>query len=177
VALRLADAEAAVAQFGDREGIRWTIFRPTLIYGGGRDRNVTDIARIIRWFGLFPIAGEGRGRRQPVHASDLARSCLLALDRPTTFGRIYELPGGETLRYREMVLRVAQGLGRRPRLLRVPRGLLRATLGLARRLPGFGHLTPAMAARMDEDMVFDSAPARRDFGYDPRPFRSADGPR
>ena len=32
-------------------------------------------------------------------------------------------------------------------------------------------LTPAAIQRMREDLVFDLAPAQRDFGYAPRPFR------
>ena len=33
-----------------------------------------------------------------------------------------------------------------------------------------GSAPPGAVARMREDLVFDAAPARRDFGYDPRPF-------
>ncbi len=176
LARRLADAEAALASLARAHGMRWTLLRPSLIYGGGRDRNVSDVARLIRRFGFFPIAGEGRGGRQPVHAADLAAAAVAVLDNPATFDRAYDVPGGETLTYAEMVRRIARGLGRRPRLLRIPRPLLRGALAMASRLPRWRHLTPAMADRMDEDLVFDAAPARRDFGYDPRPFVFPDRP-
>ena len=84
----------------------YTIFRPTLIYGVGRDRNVADIARFAKRFGVFPILGKGLGLRQPVHAADLAEACILAVDSSASFNRIYNLSGGETLTYREMVERV-----------------------------------------------------------------------
>ena len=71
-ARRLAEAEDAVQEACRRRGIRWTILRPTLVYGGGRDRNVSDVARFVARFGFFPIAGRGTGRRQPVHGADLA---------------------------------------------------------------------------------------------------------
>jgi nucleoside-diphosphate-sugar epimerase len=174
LARRLAEAEDALGSFCRDHGIRWTILRPTLVYGGGRDRNVSDIARFVKRFGVFPIAGEGRGRRQPVHGSDLAAAVLAVLDQPATFDRAYETPGGEVITYGEMVSRIARGLGRRPRLLHLPLPLLRGALSAASRLPGLGHLTPEMADRMDEDLVFDLSPARRDFGYDPRPFRFPD---
>ena len=176
VARRLREAEEAVQDLCHERGIAWTVFRPTLVYGGGRDRNVSAIARVIRRFGVFPIAGEGRGRRQPVHADDLAAACLAVLDEPTTFGRGYEMPGGETITYGEMVARIATGVGRAVRTPHLPLPLLRALLGAASRLPGLGHLTPEMADRMNEDLVFDATAARRDFGYDPRPFRFPDGP-
>jgi nucleoside-diphosphate-sugar epimerase len=176
VARRLSQAEAVVEGLCEEHGIAWTLFRPTLIYGGGRDRNVSTIARVIRCFGVFPIAGAGRGRRQPVHADDLAAACLAVLDEPTTFGRGYEMPGGETLTYGEMVARIAAGLGRAVWTPRLPLPLLRALLRVASWLPGLGQLTPEMADRMNEDLVFDATAARRDFGYDPRPFGFPDGP-
>lgn len=169
-ARRLAEAEAVVDVTCRERGIRWTILRPTLIYGGGRDHNVSDIARFIARFGFFPIAGRGTGRRQPVHGDDLAAACLAVVDNPATFDRAYDTPGGETLSYAEMVARIARGLGRTPRLVHLPRPLLRVALAAGSRFPGLGHLTPEMADRMNTNLEFDSGAARSDFGYDPRPF-------
>jgi len=175
-ARRLAEGEEAVQEACHGRGIRWTILRPTLVYGGGRDRNVSDVARFVARFGFFPIAGRGTGRRQPVHGADLAAAALDVLDHPATFDRAYDTPGGETLTYAEMVSRIARGVGRTPRIVHLPLPLLRRTLATASCFPGLGHLTRDMADRMDEDLVFDLAPARRDFGYDPRPFRFPDEP-
>jgi nucleoside-diphosphate-sugar epimerase len=175
-ARRLAEAEEAVERACREQRIRWTILRPTLVYGGGRDQNVSAIARFVRRFGFFPIAGEGRGKRQPVHAADLARAALAALDSPNALDRAYDTPGGETLTYAEMVSRIARGVGRAPRLVRLPLPLLRGALAVASRLPGLGQSAPDMADRMNEDLVFDGTAAGRDFGYDPRPFRFPDEP-
>jgi nucleoside-diphosphate-sugar epimerase len=175
VADRLARAEEALASRSRDLGLAWTLFRPTLIYGRGRDRNVSSIARFVSTLGFFPLVGGGTGRRQPVHAEDLALACVQVLDDPSTHGRAYDLAGGTTLTYREMVEAIFRGLGRKPRFLAVPRGLLGASLAAASRVPGLGHLTPEMAGRMEEDLVFDTTPAARDFGYSPRPFRFPDG--
>jgi nucleoside-diphosphate-sugar epimerase len=175
-ARRLAEAEEAVERACRERRIRWTIFRPTLVWGLRRDQNVSAIARFVRRFGFFPIAGDGRGKRQPVHAGDLASAVLAVLDNPAAFDRAYETPGGETLTYAEMVSRIARGVGRTPKLVRLPPSLLRGGLAVASRLPGLESATPAMADRMNEDLVFDCTDARRDFGYDPRPFRFPDEP-
>ncbi len=169
VARRLAEGEAALAAFCEAEGIGWTVLRPTLIYAEGHDANVSRMARLIARFGVFPLAGEGGGLRQPVHADDLATAAIEALRRPESLNRSYDLPGGETLTYRAMVVRIFHGLGRRPRILTVPPRLWRLGLELAGSfLPG---VNPAMGARMDTDLAFDSAPALRDLGWRPRPFR------
>lgn len=168
-AARLAEGEDRTAEFCAAEGIAWTLFRPTLIYAEGQDRNVSRLAGLIERFGVLPLAGAGAGRRQPVHAADLAEACLQALDREQSFGRTYDLPGGETLSYRAMVEQVFQALGRRPRVLSVPPMLWR--LGLRLATPLLPGATSAMGDRMAEDLVFDGAAAARDFDWEPRPFR------
>ena len=167
VAERLAEGEATTTRFCEGAGIAWTIFRPTMIYAEGRDQNVSRLARLIRRAGVLPLSGAGAGLRQPVHAEDLAEACLLALDEPRTFGRAYDLPGGETLSYRAMAERIFEGLGRRPRVLPLPPRLWRAAF----RLASPRGATAAMGERMAEDLVFDGAPAAADFGWSPRPFR------
>lgn len=166
-----AAAESALAAACARSGAHWTVLRPTLIYGCGLDRNVTLIARSIRRFGFFPLFGAARGLRQPVHADDIAAACTAVLDNPRTFDRAYDLTGGETLSYRDMVARIFAALGRRPRFLHVPLPLLGAVLRLLSLLPRYRDFNVEMARRMNEDLVFDSHSARQDFGYAPRNFQ------
>lgn len=168
-----AEAEDWLKQLGDALGIRWTLFRPTMIYDGQNDKNVTLIARFIRRFGFFPLVGEASGKRQPVHAADLAQACRLVLDNKAAYGNIYNLAGGEVLSYRKMIERIFAREGKTPRYLHIPPALLRTGLGLARRLPRYRYLDPAMAGRMNKDMAFDCAEAARDFNYRPRPFMPA----
>ena len=165
-----ARSEDAFAEGCSRTGIEWTIFRPTLVYSPGRDRNVSEIARFISRFGFFPIVGDGRGKRQPVHAADLAAGCVVALVEPNTFSRAYEVSGGETLTYREMVVRVFHALNRAPRIVRVPTGMLKVAISIARSFPRFKALSPELATRMNTDMCFDHSEASRDFGFCPRIF-------
>jgi nucleoside-diphosphate-sugar epimerase len=155
----------------ERLGIKWTIFRPTLVYGGKQgDRTVSDIVRVISHLGLFPLFGEGKGLRQPVFAQDLAKACVQALDSPATFGRSYNLGGGERLPYVEMVERIFSAMGRKPRFLRMPILAFELAARLARIHPRYRHITSSMARRMQQDMVFDFDDASRDFGYSPRGF-------
>jgi nucleoside-diphosphate-sugar epimerase len=169
VAARLAEGEDAVIAACRAAGVAWTLFRPTLIYLEGEDQNVSRLAGLIRRFGVLPLAGSGSGLRQPVHAGDLAAAVWQALDAPAAAGQLYALPGGETLSYREMAVRVFEALGRPPRLLALPPWMWR--LGLRLAAPLLPGATAAMGGRMSEDLAFDPAPARRDFGYAPRPFR------
>lgn len=170
IAQRLAAAEDELARVSAGASVAWTLFRPTLVYGDDLDANVSTIARFVDRFGFFPMPGAGQGRRQPVHADDLALACMAALERPASFGKAYDLTGGSTLTYREMVEEIFRGLGRRPRIVGVPRGVFRWALRAAALVRPESHVTPQMADRVGEDLCFDHGEAARDLGYSPRPF-------
>jgi uncharacterized protein YbjT (DUF2867 family) len=154
IARMLAAAEAAVAA----GAIPWTLLRPALIYGLGLDRNVTAAAGFIRRWHCFPLGGPGKGLRQPVHADDLAAAALAALDLPAAAGGSFNLGGGETLGYRQMIRRIFETLGQHPRFLRLP---------FLARLPGS---IGAVAARMEQDLAFDGGEFWRLAGIAPRRF-------
>lgn len=170
IALRLTEAESRVQAWSESHEVEWTILRPTMIYGFGRDKNIAEIARFIRRFGFFPLFGSARGLRQPIHALDVAEACVSVLQASRAANHAYNISGGETLTYRDMVARVFNTLERPERLVPVPLFVFRFTVALLRLLPRYRNWSPAMAERMNRDMVFDHSEATRDFGFEPRPF-------
>lgn len=169
----LSEAEACIEDFCSTHDVDWTILRPTLIYDEGRDQNISRIATIIDRLGLFPVCGRASGMRQPVHARDLAQAALGVLSSDAAANRAYDLSGGETLSYREMVARIFAAKGRSARILSLPEGawwLGFAVLSWLR--PGSALKSNVhMALRMNTDLVFDHSAATRDFGYGPGLFK------
>lgn len=163
--------EQALRTWAEKQGVEWVILRPTLIYGYGRDKNVTEILGFVRRWGFFPVLGRADGLRQPVHADDVATACVLALTVPAAGNRTYNLSGGETLSYRDMVCRIFAAIGKPPHLVTIPRGLFWLAVTALRLLPRYRDWTTEMAERMNRDLVFDHAEAARDLGFSPRPFR------
>ncbi|MDE2407929.1 MAG: nucleoside-diphosphate sugar epimerase [Xanthomonadaceae bacterium] len=170
VAQRLRQAELQLFASAAARGEAVTVLRPTLVYGAARDATLTRIASLARRHGRFVLPATAVGRRQPVHVDDLAAAALAAAAARASHGHGYDLPGGETLAYCEMVQRVLGCLSPPPRLHRLPLPVFRALRVLARMRGIAGDLSDAAIARMGEDLVFDAEPARRDFGYSPRPF-------
>jgi uncharacterized protein YbjT (DUF2867 family) len=165
---RLAEGEQQTIDMCTRMGVGWTVLRPTMIYDEGRDANVSRLARLIQKVGVMPLAGGGSGLRQPVHAEDLAIGALNAASSDAAKNNVYALPGPEAIAYREMVGRIFDGLGKPRRIIAVPPVLWRAAFALA--APLLPNANAAMGERMAKDMVFDPAPAVRDFGWSPRGF-------
>lgn len=167
----LAEGECALRVWAEAHGVEWVILRPTLIYGRGRDKNLTEIARFVRRWGFFPLLGQAEGLRQPVHAEDVATACVSALTECAAMNRTYNISGGETLSYREMVCRVFSSVGKLPHLVTIPRWLFQLAVTVLRLLPQYQHWKVEMAERMNRDLVFDHVDAARDLDFSPRPFR------
>ena len=170
LAQALRQAETEVQSVCQDRGIAWTLFRPTLVYDPGHDRNVSTIAAFVRRFGVFPIAWPGTGRRQPIHADDVAQAMTVAAGVPDARGAIFDLPGGETLTYRVMVRRIFESSGRRPVLLYLPLGLARVAFNAWRAVTG-AEYSVASLERMNMDLTLDPAPVRKALGITCRPFR------
>ena len=151
-------------------GMSFLILRPTMIYALGEDKNISRLARIIRWLGFFPLPGAGTGLRQPVHADDLADACVKALNLPAAWDATYVLSGGEVLSYRVMLERIFRKLGRSPRIIHPPFWMWRLALIVAGRMPGFADVNAAMLQRINQDLSFDHQSASQAFGYAPRQF-------
>lgn len=175
VAARLREGERAVFETASARNAAATVLRPTLIYGAGRDRNLTRIAQVARRFGRVVLPRDARGLRQPVHVRDLADAAFRCLDAEASFGRAYALPGGETLEYREMVSRVLQTMTPPTKLHEVPSPFFNALLALAHAAGYALDFNEAAVARMRSDLVFDANDAGRDFGYAPRGFQPTPG--
>lgn len=167
--LRLSAAERQIGAICAHHGIGWTILRPTLIYGRGRDTNITPLSKLIGRFRFMPLVGGGPGLRQPVHAEDLAIGAIAAATSAVAINQFYSLPGAETVTYREMIGRIFDELGLPRRFLYVPPWMWRAAFVAIN--PLFPGSNVAMGLRMMKDMSFDAGPARRDFGWSPRAFK------
>lgn len=170
VAHLLVKAEAELQSWAEERGVEWVILRPTLIYGLGRDKNITEIARFIRRFYFFPVIGKARGLRQPIHVADVVEACTAALMAASVSDRDYNISGGEVLSYCEMVTRVFSAMGRTPRLVPVPLWAFRFALAILRLAPRYRNWSVSMAERMNHDLVFDHNDAAHDFDFKPRPF-------
>jgi len=171
LAIRLRTSGARVFAAAQARGAAATLLRPTLVYGSGRDRNLSLIVALAQRSGMFVLPADARGRRQPVHVDDLAAAAQAAVDAPAAHGQAFALPGGETLDYRTMVARTLACLRPAPRLLVLPGPLFDAALWAAHRAGRLQGLPPGAVARMREDLVFDPLPAQTAFGYAPRVFR------
>jgi len=163
ISRQLRAGEAALIAACARHGCAWTILRPTLVYGAGLDKSLTPIAQCAARLHLFPLPA-GRGRRQPVHADDIAQAVMAALDCQASVGRILPIGGGEQLRAEQMFARVRASLSTPTIPLPLPSWLLRLGQRVQPRLRG-------PLSRLNSDLIADNGELQRLLGIRPRPFQ------
>ncbi len=135
--------------------LRWTIFRPSAIFGRG-DRFIDTLIGVVRSSPVVPVPGDGRVRYQPVYAGDVAYAIADALSRPQAEGRSIDVGGPETLSLDEIVGAVARSLGRRCAKVHIPMALLRPLVRSLSRFPAF-PFSPEEIGFLAADNVCESA--------------------
>ncbi len=119
------EAETMVAA----SGLRWTIVRPTMIFG----KNSPVLDGLARLVGLpvVPVFGDGRVPVQPIFVDDLADSLVALLEENGFDGATLEVGGPEVLTIENLMLRIRQTIGKRSApVLHLPAGLIGRCLGL-----------------------------------------------
>lgn len=170
VAATLAAAEGQLEAACAARGCALTLLRPTLIYGRGRDRNLSRLVAFARRWRLLPLPRDARGLRQPVHVDDVADAVLRALRSPRPVAGRFDLPGGEALPFDEMARRCLAVAAPGARVLPLPGPAIRLALALAGRAGAPG---PGVLARLRQDQAYDAGPVQAALGLRPRPFRPA----
>lgn len=170
LAKQLKESEQKFEAWAISQGIDWVILRPTLIYDLVHDKNLRFIKNFIQFAGFFPLLGEARGLRQPVYAGDVAKACIGVLNSKGAYNTDYNIAGKDALPYRDMVARIFEWLGQKPRFYKVPFRAFKLALFFACWIPRYRNLSITMVERMEFDMVFDYTKATQAFGYAPQFF-------
>ena len=162
-------AEEEMIKISAEMKIPWTILRPTLIYDGQNDQNITAMARFIQKWRVLPLARPANGLRQPVHADDLAAAAVSTIGNPSAYNRNFNLGGKEILTYQQMSRQVFKALGKPSRILPLPLKLILTTCNLVN-LITTKKPNAAMFMRMNQDLIYDYTNAVKALNYSPRPF-------
>ncbi len=152
-------------------GLDWTIFRPSVIFGRN-DGFVTLLARLVRWFPVVPVIGDGRNRLQPVAVETVAEGFARALERPASIGQALEVAGPRAYTFDAILDEIGAALGRRsvPKLHH-PLGLMAPVVRLLEGVPGF-PVTTDQLLMLGEDNVGDPRPFQEIFGLASPDFAS-----
>lgn len=154
----------------ETSGLKYTILRPTMIYGGPRDRNMWRLIRFMRVAPIVPVFGDGKYLQQPIYVDDVAAAILGCLKSDVTIGRSYNIAGRHPLTYNEVVDTIAKAMNKRVWKLHIPS---RSVVGLLKFFEKIHFPFPIKAEqvlRLNENKDFSYVEAHKDFGFSPLSF-------
>ncbi|HAV64169.1 MAG TPA: hypothetical protein DCY13_17610 [Verrucomicrobiales bacterium] len=154
-------------------GLRWTIFRPSVIYGRG-DGFVNLLAQLCKWSPVIPLFGGGNNRLQPVSVEDVARCFVSALSAEAVENQVIDLCGFEVFTLREIYRVILRTTRRWRPMVAIPMPLARIQAAAMESLFGLAGrpspLTRDQLLMLEEDNCGDAMTAAKLFGIKPATF-------
>jgi nucleoside-diphosphate-sugar epimerase len=142
------EAERLVAA----SGLKYSIIRPTLVYGKG-DSGMSKIVRFIDKKWPVPVFGDGKKIEQPIHVDELVDHICQALFGLWP-GGIIEIGGKDAMAYDNMLDQIAQSAGySAARKIHLPRWPFVAAAKILETLHLPSPITSEQIYHIDEDLV------------------------
>lgn len=154
----------------ETSGLKYTILRPTMIYGSPRDRNMWRLIRFIRYSPIIPVFGGGKSLQQPIYVDDVAQAVVSCLSNDKTIGNSYNIAGKHPLTYNEVIDTIGKAMNKRVWKLHVPSKPVIALLSLFERMRIPFPIKAEQVLRLNENKDFSYAEALTDFGFNPLAF-------
>ena len=119
-------------------GLRWTIFRPSLMFGNEKEGFVNFISVLQDLLGMVPfvvpVLGDGEYRFQPVSLQNVSEGFVKALTNDRSVGKTYDVAGPDRYTYNELLDVVMDAAGKYKIKIHQPMPLMKA---MASMLGGF----------------------------------------
>jgi len=96
-------------------GLRWTIFRPSLMFGNEKEgvanfiSVVRDLLNMLPF--VVPVLGDGKYLLQPVSLQNVSEGFVKALAKEGSVGRVYDVAGPDRFTYNALLDIVADAVG------------------------------------------------------------------
>jgi nucleoside-diphosphate-sugar epimerase len=137
--------------------LRWTIFRPSMIFGPG-DRVTGMFSRMIRYLPAVPVIGDGQYKLQPVHVDDVCTAFVKALDDDRSIDKVFEFGGPEILSFNRMLDILGEALGKKKvRKIHAPVGIMRMQGAVWGRFPWFPITNEQITMLLDDNHTDDTS--------------------
>ncbi|MBK1645390.1 epimerase [Thiocapsa imhoffii] len=160
-------------------GLRWTIFRPSVIFGDPEGRmefcsqlkkDIIDspVPAPLFYSGLIP-RNAGGFELAPVFIDDVAAAFVLALSESRTESQTYSLCGPQRLSWKEILTTIAAAVGKTKLMLPAPAIAVKATASLFDRYAWFPISRDQIEMLMEGNVCTENDSFAR-LGLVPTPF-------
>lgn len=152
------EAEVVLRQIEAKTGMEVVILRPPLLYGPGVKANFLKLIQIVDKGIPLPLGGI-KNKRSLLGLTNFADLIATCVQDPRAAGQTFTVCDGVDVSSAELVRRIAKALGKKPRLLPIPEGLMK----LAGKLTG----KSAQVQRLCSSLQIDSSHVRNTLDWIP----------
>ena len=152
-------------------GLRYSIFRPSWVYGPG-DQSMNRYVTFARLLPVVPVIGNGRQRLQPVFVEDVARAVADSLTTEAAANQVFEIGGPDVMTMNDIVRMMLRVMGKKRLLLNSPVFLPRLAARLLAPLPN-APLSPEVIEFAVAEALADNSNLLRVFDIRLTPLREA----
>jgi nucleoside-diphosphate-sugar epimerase len=149
-------------------GLRYTIVRPTLVYGeiGGLEFDM--YLAYLKKYPIVPFIGSGASVKRPVFVGDVNDAMLALCDNEKAIGKTYNLSGGEAISMIDFTKLCLRGLGlsHKP-IVHIPVWLCMVIARIMALVMNDPPLKWQVIAGITQDANLDPSDTMNDLGYKP----------
>ena len=146
-----------------KSGMRWTIFRPSVIFGVGDEFHPLMAGLVHR--SVVPVIDGGKSQLQPVSLRNVAGPMARALTMPETQGKVVEIGGPDRLTFIDIMYKIARHYGVWPNTFSLSSMLAKPLVKTLQKLPNF-PLTYEELLLLLENNTCDTAEFVKMFGVE-----------
>jgi NADH dehydrogenase len=151
-----------------RGNTRFTIIRPTLLYGVGGSQEFNLYLNHLRRFPfIVPVLGMGKARKRLVWLEDVVAGLSMVVDKPVTYGKTYNFSGGTDLSMWEYTELICRTFGIKKPLIGIPLWFCNLIAAIAPLFIKDPLLKKDTIRGVTMDANFSFEEATRDIGYHP----------
>ncbi len=152
------EAEQQLQRLSAQTGMEVVIIRPVLVYGPGVKANFLNMMKWLYKGVPLPL-GATHNKRSLVALDNLVDLIVTCIDHPWAANQTFLVSDGEDLSTTELLRRMSQALGKRPRLLPVPAWMLETAAKVLGK--------QSIAQRLCRSLQVDIAHTRERLGWTP----------
>jgi len=141
------EAEQALARISAQTGLEVVVIRPPLVYGPGVRANFGALLNAVARGIPLPLGGI-HNRRSLVALDNLVDLIVTCIHHPKAAGQVWMVSDGDDLSTPDLIRRMARVMGRPPRLIDVPVGILEK-IGI---LTGKSHAMQRLCSNLQVDI-------------------------
>src|SRR5215216_5110916 len=159
----------------ETSGLKYTILRPTMIYGSPRDRNMWRLIQFMHYSPVMPVFGNGNYLQRPIYVGDVAQAIMSCLSSDQTICKSYNIAGKSPFTYNQVIDTIAGFMTKRVWKAHIPSAPVVGLLKVFERLHIPLPIKAEQVLRLNENKNFSYEEAERDFGFRPLSFEEGMG--